>query len=79
MVVSDEGFVWIGPAAFLTALWALCEWREWSYRLSGPTFAPLAERFFKMISKRRKRLADFFPHHDCEGSVCSKRRNEAYR
>src|SRR5689334_14616157 len=46
VVVSDVGEVWVGPAAFLTALWALKEWREWSYRLSGDALAPLAERFF---------------------------------
>ena len=38
VVVSDEGDVWVGPAAFLVCLWALREWREWSYRLSGETF-----------------------------------------
>ncbi len=79
VVVSDEGEVWVGPAAFIMALWALYDWREWSYRLSGTALAPLAERFFRMISKRRKRLADFFPHHEeCEGSSCQRRR-PAYR
>ena len=42
IVVGDGGEVWVGPAAFLTCLWALVEWRAWSYRLAGPAFAPLA-------------------------------------
>src|SRR4051794_19106018 len=46
VVVGDCGEVWVGPAAFLTCLWALVEWREWSYRLAAPAFAPLVERFF---------------------------------
>ncbi len=69
VVVGDELEVWAGPAAFLVCLWALDEWREWSYRLSGTAFAPLAERFFLIVSARRRRFADFFPH-DCEGGTC---------
>ena len=36
VVVGDGGEVWAGPAAFLTCLWALRDWREWSFRLAGP-------------------------------------------
>jgi predicted DCC family thiol-disulfide oxidoreductase YuxK len=69
VVVADTGEVWAGPAAFLTCLWALVEWREWSYRLSGPAFAPLAERFFRALSSRRKGIAAFLDH-DCEDGAC---------
>src|SRR5687767_15826462 len=34
VVVGDGGEVWVGPAAFLVCLWALVEWREWSFRLA---------------------------------------------
>ena len=72
VVVSDEGDVWIGPAAFLVCMWALTDYREWSYRLSGPAFAPLAERFFVALSARRRRLASFFAKPRCEdGDVCT--------
>jgi predicted DCC family thiol-disulfide oxidoreductase YuxK len=57
IVVGDEGEVWVGPAAFLTCLWALVAFREWSYRLAGPAFAPLAERFFLALSRRRKAVS----------------------
>ena len=74
VVVGDGGEVWIGPAAFLTCLWALVEWREWSFRLAGPGFAPLAERFFLVLSSRRRSIAALFDH-DCEGGSCHVKRS----
>ena len=74
VVVGDGGEVWAGPAAFLTCLWALVEWREWSYRLAGPGFAPLAERFFLVLSSRRRSIAALFDH-DCEGGSCRAKRS----
>jgi predicted DCC family thiol-disulfide oxidoreductase YuxK len=78
--VSDEGDVWIGPAAFLVCMWALADYREWSYRLSGATLAPLAERFFVAISSRRARIASLLakPQRCEEGDVCHAPRS-AYR
>jgi len=70
VVVGDGGEVWAGPAAFLTCLWALEEYREWSYRLAGPAFAPLAERFFLLLSKQRRALSFFFAPK-CEDGNCS--------
>jgi len=71
VVVSDDGDVWAGPAAFLVSLWALADYREWSYRLSGPALAPLAERFFVAISSQRRRIATLFAKPRCEdGDVC---------
>ncbi len=70
VVVSDEGAVWIGPAAFLVALWSLEAWREWSYRLSGDAFAPMAERFFHALSGNRRFIASFFSHPECTSAAC---------
>ena len=70
VVISDEGQVWIGAPAFLLCLWALVEWREWSYRLSGPAFLPLAERFFTMLSSRRRSIAAWLGHDDCSTGAC---------
>lgn len=70
-VVADTGEVWVGPAAFLMCLWALIEWRSWSYRLSGESLAPLAERFFHGISQKRRSIAALLgPEHVCEGGSC---------
>ena len=57
VVVGDRGETWIGPAAFLVCLWATVRYRTWSYRLSGPAFAPLAESFFHAVSSRRRSIA----------------------
>jgi predicted DCC family thiol-disulfide oxidoreductase YuxK len=70
VVVSDEGDVWIGPAAFLMCLWALVDWRPWSYRLSGPALAPLAERFFHALSSKRSTIAAWLEPDDCPGGSC---------
>jgi predicted DCC family thiol-disulfide oxidoreductase YuxK len=75
VVVSDRGGVWAGPAAFLTCLWALVDWREWSFRLAAPAFAPLVERFFHALSSRRRSLARFFDH-ECRDGRCAVRPRE---
>jgi hypothetical protein len=71
VVVGDVGEVWVGSAAFLVCLWALEEWRDWSFTLAGPAFAPLAERFFLFVSSRRKSLSALLGRdHECEGGTC---------
>ncbi|HRW37870.1 MAG TPA: DCC1-like thiol-disulfide oxidoreductase family protein [Aquihabitans sp.] len=70
VVVGDDGAAWIGPAAFLTCLWATERYRPWSRRLSGPAFAPLAERFFASVSSHRGRIAGFLAPDDCEQGTC---------
>ncbi len=56
VVVNEHDEAWIGPAAFLVAMWSTRRYRSWSYRLSSAAFAPMAERFFHMISARRHRI-----------------------
>lgn len=74
LVAADEmGNVWIGPAAFITALWATRRYRAWSYRMSGEHLAPLAESFFKMVSKRRHRWSRFLADDEEECSWCQNR------
>lgn len=73
IVVGDRGEVWVGPAAFLTCLWALEKYREWAYRLAGPAFAPLAEQFFHIISDRRRTISALFGPHECRDGTCTRR------
>ena len=56
VVVDEAGRTWIGPAAFLTCLWATARYRAISYTLARPALAPLAEQFFMFVSKRRSRF-----------------------
>lgn len=58
-VVSDEGEVWRGTAAWLMCLWALTEFREWSHRLSSPSLMPFARQAFELLSKNRRKLSEW--------------------
>lgn len=73
VVVANDGATWVGPAAFLTCLWATRRYRSWSYRLSGPTFAPLAERFFHLVSDNRRFLARAAHLDRCDDGTCHHR------
>ena len=70
VVADDTGNVWVGPAAFITAMWATRRYRPWSYRLSGDHLAPLAESFFRTISSRRHRWSRFFEDDEPECTWC---------
>ena len=60
VVVDDLRRVWVGPAAFLVAMWSTARYRPWSYRLSGRVLSPFTERFFGMVTKNRGRLSGWF-------------------
>lgn len=70
VIVADTGDIWAGSAAFIVALWALRDWRHWSFRLTGSMLSPLAERFFLQISKKRHWLGTLLSHNDCPGGSC---------
>ena len=55
-VIGDQGEVYIGPKAWLMVLWALCQYREWSYRLSSPTLLPTTRQVVSMISQHRYQI-----------------------
>lgn len=74
VVVGDSGEVWVGPAAFLICLWATVDYRGWASRLSGPSFAPMAERFFHTVSSNRTRLgAVIGTEVECDDGRCHHR------
>ncbi|MGI8733950.1 MAG: thiol-disulfide oxidoreductase DCC family protein [Pyrinomonadaceae bacterium] len=52
-VVGDYGEVYLGPKAWLMVLWALSQYREWSYRLASPELLPTARRVVSLISQHR--------------------------
>jgi predicted DCC family thiol-disulfide oxidoreductase YuxK len=57
VAVSDEGDVYRGPNAWIVCLWALEDFRDWSFRLAQPALLPLARHAFEWISTRRHRLS----------------------
>ncbi len=52
-LISDQGEVYMGPKAWLLVLWALCQYREWSYRLSSPELLPTTRRVVSLITQHR--------------------------
>ena len=72
VVVDDKGNTWVGPAAFVTCLWATARYRSASYLLARPGLAPFAEKFFVFVSKRRDRFARWVddPEPETECSWC---------
>jgi predicted DCC family thiol-disulfide oxidoreductase YuxK len=58
VVVDGWGHIWVGADAFLVALWATRRYRAWSYRLAGGALAPLAQKWFDLLSSERRRISD---------------------
>ncbi len=56
-VISDDGAVYFGPKAWLMVLWALCRYREWSYRLAAPELLPTTRRVVSLISEHRYQIS----------------------
>jgi predicted DCC family thiol-disulfide oxidoreductase YuxK len=70
IVIADTGEIWQGGHAWITCLYALKNYREWSYRLASPALLPLAKRIVTGISSNRHFLSQFFakrPVCACDG------------
>ena len=61
VVVADTGEVWSGDTAWLMVLWALVEYRDWSYRLADPLLLPTARSFFARVSRTWCALRSDYP------------------
>lgn len=57
VVVADSGEMWAGDTAWLMVLWALAEYRDWSYRLATPVLLPTARVLFARLSRYRGSLS----------------------
>jgi predicted DCC family thiol-disulfide oxidoreductase YuxK len=57
VVVNAGGGVYRGERAFIMCLYALQEYRGWSYRFAEPALRPLARRAFEWLSHNRKDLS----------------------
>jgi predicted DCC family thiol-disulfide oxidoreductase YuxK len=55
-VVSDDGWVYFGPKAWLMVLWALARYRDWAYRLATPELLPTTKKVVSMISQNRYQI-----------------------
>jgi predicted DCC family thiol-disulfide oxidoreductase YuxK len=53
VVISDEGQVYLNNSAWIMAIYALEEYRDWAYRLAHPLVLPFVRQAFATISKNR--------------------------
>lgn len=53
VVISDEGEVYLNNSAWIMALYALEEYRDWACRLAHPLLKPLVRQAFETISRNR--------------------------
>jgi predicted DCC family thiol-disulfide oxidoreductase YuxK len=53
VVISDEGDVYLNNSAWIMALYALEEYRDWARRLAHPLLAPFVRQAFETISRNR--------------------------
>lgn len=53
VVMGDDGSLWQGAGAWVTCLWALREYREWSLRLASPAMQQIARSVVHWISSNR--------------------------
>jgi predicted DCC family thiol-disulfide oxidoreductase YuxK len=72
VVISDEGGIYCGAAAWIMCLYALEDCRELAVRLSHPRLMPLARRVCEMISQRRltlSRVLHLAEKHELAGAL----------
>jgi len=70
VVVDDHGKTWIGPSAFLVALWVTARYRSWAYMLARRGLSRYAEWFFMHVSARRDRWGAWLSRNDTDCSYC---------
>jgi predicted DCC family thiol-disulfide oxidoreductase YuxK len=53
VVISDEGDVYLNNSAWIMALYALEDYRDWACRLAHPLVMPFARQAFEIVSRNR--------------------------
>ena len=74
VVVSDEGLVYLNDRAWIMAMFALEEYRDWACRLTHPLLMPLARQAFAAVSKNRHALSRWLRVADPEALAAEFRR-----
>ena len=58
VVMADDGRIWQGSSAWVTCLWALYDYREWSSRLASPALQGAVRKIVHWISGNRIGLSN---------------------
>src|SRR5437899_5552472 len=74
VVVSDEGQVYLNDRAWIMAMYALEEYRDWARRLAHPLLMPLARQAFATISRNRHAVSRWLRVADPEALAGELRR-----
>lgn len=69
LVIADTGQLWVGPDAFLAAMWCLDRYRHLALGLSGPAAHGMARAFFQKVSAKRGRIGSAMGL-ECEDGRC---------
>lgn len=69
IVIDDAGGVYQGGTAWIMCLYALREYREWSFRLASPTLLPFAKKIVSSISHNRHFLSKLFPKTESDIAI----------
>ena len=70
VVVGEQGQVWVGPDAYLVAMWATARFRSWAYLFARPGYSRFAEAFFRHVSKNRAKWGEWLARRDDDCSYC---------
>jgi len=60
VAVSDSGNIYQGSSAWIMCLYALRDYRDWSYRLAHPAMLPMARKVCEMVSANRLGISRWF-------------------
>jgi predicted DCC family thiol-disulfide oxidoreductase YuxK len=63
-VVTDTGEVWLGNRAWIVCLWALRDYRDFAFRLTGPALSLMSREAFAAVSRNRLALSNMLRLRD---------------
>lgn len=63
VVISDDRQVYLNNSAWIMAIYALEEYRDWACRLAHPMIAPFVRQAWEMISKNRHTISRWLEHN----------------
>jgi predicted DCC family thiol-disulfide oxidoreductase YuxK len=72
IVITDEGAVYQGGSAWIMCLYALREYRPWSFRLATPALLPFAKKIVSSVSHNRRFLSQFFAASPAEDAMLTR-------
>lgn len=60
VALTDSGNIYQGSSAWIMCLYALRDYRDWSYRLAHPAMLPMARKVCEMVSANRLGISRWF-------------------